>query len=84
MDDNKTICSFCGSDTNDGRDMIASPDGSSFICTECIKICKDVVTTLEPISDTIELPTPKEIKKMLDEETESHYAYRNNNLCIPP
>lgn len=67
MDDNKTICSFCGSDTNDGRDMIASPDGSSFICTECIKICKDVITTLEPTSETIQLPTPKEIKKLLDD-----------------
>lgn len=67
MDDNKTICSFCGESTHDGRDMIASPDGSSFICTECVKLCKDMITTLEPTAETIELPTPKEIKKLLDD-----------------
>lgn len=67
MDYKRPTCSFCGRDTQDGRNMIASPDGKSFICTECIKTCKEYTKVEEESSPIIDLPTPKQIKEMLDE-----------------
>lgn len=63
------ICSFCGKPQNIVKRMIASPDGSCFICDECVNVCKDIIkdfTAPEPQQE-IELPTPKEIKAQLDE-----------------
>ncbi len=67
MDYKKPTCSFCGRDTQDGRDLLASPDGKSFICTECVKTCKEYTKVQEDSSPIIDLPTPKQIKEMLDE-----------------
>lgn len=67
MDYKKPTCSFCGRDTQDGRDLLASPDGKSFICTECVKTCKEYTRVQEDSSPIIDLPTPKQIKEMLDE-----------------
>lgn len=67
MDFKKPTCSFCGKDNQDGRDLLASPDGKAFICTECVKVCKEYVKIEEPDSTLIELPTPKQIKEQLDE-----------------
>ena len=63
------FCSFCGKPQNLAKRLIASPDGNSFICDECVDICRDIikedkVTTVET---TIDLPTPKQIKEKLDE-----------------
>ncbi len=62
-------CSFCGKSQRDAKKLIASPNGESFICDECIEICKDIITDITKKStfEKIELPTPSEIKDKLDE-----------------
>ena len=63
------FCSFCGKSQKQAKRLIASPDGESYICDECVEVCKDIikqdkVTTVET---SIDLPTPQEIKEQLDE-----------------
>lgn len=63
------FCSFCGKSQRQAKRLIASPDGESYICDECVEVCKDIikqdkVTTVET---SIDLPTPQEIKEQLDE-----------------
>ncbi len=65
------FCSFCGKSQKQAKRLIASPDGESYICDECVEVCKDIikqdkVTTVET---SIDLPTPQEIKEQLDEYT---------------
>ena len=68
---NKIImeCSFCGRNQNDTKNMITSPDGSSFICEDCVAICSEMIakTRRYDEQEKIELPTPSKLKKMLDE-----------------
>jgi ATP-dependent Clp protease ATP-binding subunit ClpX len=68
-ENNNLICSFCGKPQRLSKRLIASPDGSSYICDECVEICKEIIkedkiTTVETILD---LPTPEQIMKQLDE-----------------
>lgn len=66
-------CSFCGKTANAVRKIIAGP--GVFICDECIEACNTILATegfdaLEEtytLADDNQLPTPKEIKKILDE-----------------
>lgn len=69
MSDIECKCSFCGKSQRDAKKIIASPNGESFICDECIEICKDIITDITKKStfEKIELPTPIEIKEKLDE-----------------
>ena len=62
-------CSFCGKSQRDAKKLIASPSGESFICDECVDICKEIITEVSPKTkfEKIELPTPTEIKEKLDE-----------------
>lgn len=62
-------CSFCGKSQRDAKKLIASPSGESFICDECVDICKEIITEISPKTkfEKIELPTPNEIKEKLDE-----------------
>ena len=62
-------CSFCGKSQRDAKKLIASPSGDSFICDECVEICKEIITDIAPKTkfEKIELPTPNEIKEKLDE-----------------
>lgn len=62
-------CSFCGRSQLETKNMITSPDGSCFICEDCVSICSDMLnkTKKSPIQEKISLPTPSELKKMLDE-----------------
>ena len=62
-------CSFCGKSQRDAKKLIASPSGDSFICDECVEICKEIITDITPKTkfEKIELPTPNEIKEKLDE-----------------
>ncbi len=62
-------CSFCGRSQLETRNMITSPDGSSFICEDCVAICADMIAkTMQPKNqEKIKLPTPSMLKKMLDE-----------------
>lgn len=62
-------CSFCGKSQHEVRKLIAGP--SVFICDECVDLCNDIIReevqegTDESSQDR--LPTPLEIKEILDE-----------------
>ena len=62
-------CSFCGRSQLETKNMISSPTGSSFICEDCVAICGDMLKkTRKPnAQEKIKLPTPRELKAMLDE-----------------
>ena len=36
-------CSFCGKSQTEVKRLIASPSGDSFICDECIDVCKEII-----------------------------------------
>src|SRR5574344_557055 len=92
-------CSFCGKSQNQVKKLIASPSGDSFICNECIEICKDIVydEKLTKIESQIELLPPEQIKEKLDEyiigqeeakkilsvAVYNHYKRINYNLLSP-
>ncbi|MGI5842388.1 MAG: ATP-dependent Clp protease ATP-binding subunit ClpX, partial [Christensenellales bacterium] len=69
-DNNKFTCSFCGKAQNKAKRLIANPTGDSFICDECVDICKEIMKE-DKISKgydvEIDLPSPHEIKAQLDE-----------------
>ncbi|MEZ5555721.1 ATP-dependent Clp protease ATP-binding subunit ClpX [Haliea sp.] len=62
-------CSFCGKSQHEVRKLIAGP--SVFICDECVDLCNDIIReevqegNSEAKRDS--LPTPHEIKTILDE-----------------
>ncbi|AUM11179.1 ATP-dependent Clp protease ATP-binding subunit ClpX [Ketobacter alkanivorans] len=62
-------CSFCGKSQHEVRKLIAGP--SVFICDECVDLCNDIIReeVQEESSDssTDKLPTPTEIKHILDD-----------------
>jgi ATP-dependent Clp protease ATP-binding subunit ClpX len=62
-------CSFCGKSQHEVRKLIAGP--SVFICDECVDLCNDIIReeVQENGSDKPKdhLPTPREIKGILDE-----------------
>lgn len=64
-------CSFCGKNQKEVKKLIAGP--SVYICDECIKLCNDIIIqeteknkAQENNHEVHQLPTPKEIKKYLD------------------
>lgn len=62
-------CSFCGKSQHEVRKLIAGP--SVFICDECVNLCneiiRDEVEEKTTTTKTHNLPTPREIRKILDE-----------------
>jgi ATP-dependent Clp protease ATP-binding subunit ClpX len=61
-------CSFCGKSQHEVRKLIAGP--SVFICDECVELCNDIVREelqVQASAGGTDLPTPQEIKKILDE-----------------
>ncbi len=62
-------CSFCGKSQHEVRKLIAGP--SVFICDECVDLCNDIIR--EEVQESTgdgqqrRLPTPREIKVILDE-----------------
>ncbi len=62
-------CSFCGRSQREAKRLISSPDGSSFICGDCVSICKDMLVDEQRQAKLtkIDLPTPQKLKEMLDE-----------------
>ncbi len=63
------VCSFCGKTQRNVKKIIASPNGESFICDECVAICKEIIREDEVNSELekIDLPIPSDIKAKLDE-----------------
>lgn len=70
---NSVKCSFCGKTQNAVDKLIAGPD--VFICDECIKACNSILEdemyedeeTEYALNENEKLPTPSEIKQILDE-----------------
>ncbi len=63
-------CSFCGAKQSADNNLIASPDGQSFICSTCIGICNEIVRNsmvTKNVESKVKLMPPMEIKKHLDE-----------------
>ncbi len=62
-------CSFCGKGQNEVRKLIAGP--TVYICDECVHLCNEIMAEeFDPsfdISISRKLPTPKEIRKFLDD-----------------
>lgn len=62
-------CSFCGKSQQEVKKLIAGP--SVFICDECIDLCNEIIRddaeSGEALRPTHDLPTPVEIRKVLDQ-----------------
>ena len=67
--DRLLYCSFCGKSQHEVRKLIAGP--SVFICDECVELCNDIIREeiqdKSVVGDGNALPTPHEIKSILDE-----------------
>lgn len=62
------ICSFCGKSQNEVKRLISSPDTLSYICDNCVDICKEIIKEQETNKmQKFSFPTPKELKEKLDE-----------------
>lgn len=63
------ICSFCGKTQDEVKKLVAGP--GVYICDECVELCNDILTEeLEEVgslAQRLQIPTPKDIKKTLDE-----------------
>lgn len=68
---NEMVCSFCGKTQATVKKMIISTNGEAFICDECIKVCGEILLqdkrARKEEENELELPSPVEIKKHLDE-----------------
>ena len=62
-------CSFCGKSQKEVKKLIAGPN--VYICDECIGLCNDIIAEEverdESLATGAPLPTPAEIKTILDE-----------------
>jgi len=75
-DEHMIFCSFCGRLREEVNKLIEGPDGI-LICDECVEMCHRIIMDedIEMIDENVnkevisngELPTPAEIKKVLDE-----------------
>ena len=70
QDNNKIVkCSFCGKPQDLVKKIIAGP--GVYICDECIALCQDIIEEEiydnEVETETINILTPAEIKRILDE-----------------
>jgi len=69
---NNISCSFCGKTQDLVTRLIAGPNGSVYICNECIDVCNDIIDAEYDMyeSDAAltveELPKPCDIKQILD------------------
>ena len=70
MKEKELFCAFCGKPKELARRLVSGPNGT-FICDECIEICKEVLAEEENFSNSptseSKLLTPQEIKARLDE-----------------
>ena len=65
----KLVCSFCGKPQGVAKKLIANPTGDSYICDECVDVCKQMINLVGKKNNDfhkVELLTPAEIKEELD------------------
>ncbi len=63
-------CSFCGRPRGSFKEIVENPTGNVGICSDCIKICREILQTEErkrQKEHLLSLPSPEKIKKELDE-----------------
>lgn len=62
-------CSFCGKNQHEVKKLIVGP--TVYICDECIELCAGIISDVKiddkKISISNKLPSPKEIRKTLDD-----------------
>lgn len=61
----KEHCSFCGRPADRNVQLVSSPEAS--ICSDCLKICNNIVSDRNYKSRDINVPTPAQIKAFLDD-----------------
>ena len=63
-------CSFCGKTQDQVRKLVSGPN-NTYICNECVALCQEIVgddvDLVTPASDIGQIPTPAEMKAVLDE-----------------
>src|SRR3984885_7107062 len=62
-------CSFCGKSQKQVKKLIAGP--GVYICDECIDLCNEIIDeelVAPPTFDISDLPKPREIYSVLDED----------------
>src|SRR5205807_9239692 len=63
------LCSFCGKSQRQVKKLIAGP--GVYICDECIDLCNEIIDeelSAPPAFDLEDLPKPREIYEVLDED----------------
>ncbi|MHC4479679.1 MAG: ATP-dependent Clp protease ATP-binding subunit ClpX [Planctomycetota bacterium] len=69
-DGQKEACSFCGK-SHDSVKRLIQGGQTTFICNECVELCYSIIKQGEPhvrqARPILEVPTPAEIKRNLDE-----------------
>src|SRR2546426_789856 len=76
-------CSFCGKSKDSVRKFISGP--SVYICNECIALCNEILAEDEEreVSEAItQVPTPTEIKEVLDQYVIDKIARKSENPSI--
>ena len=62
-------CSFCGKNQHEVKKLIVGP--TVYICDECIELCAGIISDVKiddkKITSRTQLPSPKEIRKTLDD-----------------
>ena len=68
MENNICRCSFCDKPEGPNRQLIGNPEGDSFICEECVALCRDIISGKhKKVEKELNLLTPEQIKEKLDE-----------------
>ena len=60
------VCSFCGKEQSQALKFIASPNGSAYICDECVQICSNIIKESDSTGLNFKILKPSEIKAHLD------------------
>ncbi|MBR4359010.1 MAG: ATP-dependent Clp protease ATP-binding subunit ClpX [Clostridia bacterium] len=79
----KHRCSFCGKNQDQVRRIIAGP--GAYICNECIALCQEIIADdmdlMSSAPDLGQIPTPSEMKEVLDEYVIGQEAAKRT-LCV--
>ena len=78
-------CSFCGKSKDSVMNFISGP--SVYICNECIALCNEILAEDEEkeVAEAItQVPTPTEIKDVLDQCCSFEFDSRGNLMDCDP